>query len=106
MFNRDEIDTLWNDKDQFLKDFRVEILLSDMDASSSIISIDMPRINIKDGLPIEAFAKAKEIFSNFDWLDPKTEVVNVLQQITASNKLQEILDFGVSARPNNFLKDY
>ncbi|XP_028782655.1 formin-like protein 18 [Neltuma alba] len=105
MLNRDEIDTLWNDKDQFPKDFRVEILFSDMDASSSVISIDMPRIEDKEGLPIEAFAKVQEIFSNVDWLDSKTEVVNVLQQITASNKLQEIFESGVSVRPSNLPKD-
>lgn len=76
-----------------------------MDAPSSVISMDMPRIEDKEGLPIEAFAKVQEIFSNVDWLDSKSEIVNVLQQITTSNKLQEILESGVSAIPNNSLNE-
>lgn len=32
MLSRDEIDTLWNAKDQFPKDFRAEVLLSSLDA--------------------------------------------------------------------------
>ncbi|KAJ1381469.1 Tensin-type phosphatase domain, partial [Sesbania bispinosa] len=105
MLNRDEIDMLWNAKDHFPKSFRVEVLFSDMDASSSVISIDLPRIEEKEGLPVEAFAKVKEIFSHVDWLDSKPEVANVLQQITASNILLERLDSGVSASPSSLLKE-
>ncbi|KAL2317980.1 hypothetical protein Fmac_031856 [Flemingia macrophylla] len=97
MLNRDEIDILWNAKDYFPKNFRVEVLFSDMDASSSVISIDLPRVEEKEGLPVEAFAKVKEIFSHVDWLDSKGEVANVLQQITASNFLLERLDSGVAS---------
>ncbi|XP_038700434.1 formin-like protein 18 isoform X2 [Tripterygium wilfordii] len=95
MLNRDEIDILWNAKDQFPKDFRTEILFSEMDSSSSFTSIDFPGIEEKDGLPMEAFAKVQEIFSNADWLeiDPKPDVAaNVLQQIKASNILLENLE--------------
>ncbi|KAF3446202.1 hypothetical protein FNV43_RR11381 [Rhamnella rubrinervis] len=95
MLNRDEIDILWNVKDQFPKDFRAEVLFSEMDAGTSIISIDLPGIEEKEGLPVEAFARVQEIFSNVDWLDPKTDVaLNVLQQISASNVLQGKLDSG------------
>ncbi|XP_068476056.1 formin-like protein 18 isoform X5 [Phaseolus vulgaris] len=103
MLNRDEIDILWNAKDYFPKNFRVEVLFSDMDASSSVISLDLPRIEEKEGLPVEAFEKVKEIFSNVDWLDSKEEVASVLQQITASNILLERLDTGVSAATSGFL---
>ncbi|KAL5783014.1 hypothetical protein ACOSP7_008043 [Xanthoceras sorbifolium] len=93
MLNRDEIDILWNAKDQFPKDFRAEVIFSEMDAGNSIASIDLPGMEEKDGLPIEAFAKVKEIFSNVDWPDPKSELgLNVLQHITASIILQENLE--------------
>ncbi|XP_057424069.1 formin-like protein 18 isoform X2 [Lotus japonicus] len=105
MLNRDEIDMLWNAKDQFPKNFRVEVLFSEMEASSSVISIDLPRIEEKEGLPVEAFAKVKEIFSNVDWLDSKTEVASMLQQITASNILLEKLDSGVSSPTSSLLKE-
>ncbi|KAK9947203.1 hypothetical protein M0R45_012635 [Rubus argutus] len=91
MLNRDEIDILWNIKDQFPKDFRAEVLFSEMDAATSLISIDLPGIEEKDGLPVEAFAKVQEIFSNVDWLDPKTDVaLNVLQRIASSNTIQKL----------------
>ncbi|RVX19714.1 Formin-like protein 18 [Vitis vinifera] len=74
MLNRDEIDILWNSKDQFPKDFRAEVLFSEMDSGNSLITIDLEGVEEKDGLPMEAFAKVQEIFSNVDWLDPKTDV--------------------------------
>ncbi|KAF5456814.1 hypothetical protein F2P56_026253 [Juglans regia] len=93
IINRDEIDILWNCKDQFHKDFRAEVLLSEMDAATSLISIDLPGIKEKEGLPVEAFAKVKEIYSNVDWLDPKADAaLNVLQQIKTSTFLQERLE--------------
>lgn len=71
----------------------MKVLFSEMDAAASLISVDLPGIEEKDGLPMEAFAKVQEIFSNVDWLDPKTDLaLNVLQQISASNVLQGKLD--------------
>ncbi|XP_019458327.1 PREDICTED: formin-like protein 18 isoform X2 [Lupinus angustifolius] len=105
MLNRDEIDILWNAKDYFPKNFRVEVLFSDMDASSSVIPIDLPCIEEKEGLPVEAFAKVKEMFNNVDWLDSNTEVANVLQQITASNILLERLDSSASSPTNKLLNE-
>ncbi|EXB86684.1 Formin-like protein 6 [Morus notabilis] len=81
ILNRDEIDILWNANDQFPKDFRAEVLFSEMDASTSSISIDLPGIEEKEGLPMEAFAKVQEMFSDVDWLDPKADAaLNLLQQ--------------------------
>ncbi|KAF8393037.1 hypothetical protein HHK36_021278 [Tetracentron sinense] len=95
MLNRDEIDILWVARDRFPKDFRAEVLFSDMDAAASLITVDMPGVEEKEGLPMEAFAKVQEIFSTVDWLDPKADAaLNVLQQITASNILQEKLEIG------------
>lgn len=64
-----------------------------MDAAGPPISIDMTGFEEKEGLPVEAFAKVQEIFSNVDWLDPNADAaLNVIQQITASNILQESLE--------------
>ncbi|CAN6582858.1 unnamed protein product [Malus baccata var. baccata] len=90
MLNREDIDILWNVKDQFPKNFRAEVLFSEMDAASSLISIDLPGMEEKDGLPVEAFAKVQEIFSNVDWLDPKADVTHVLQKIASSGVLHKL----------------
>ncbi|KAJ6745355.1 FORMIN-J [Salix koriyanagi] len=91
MFNRDEIDTLWNAKDQFPTDFRAEVLFSEMDSATSIAAIDLPGLEEKDGLPMEAFARVHEIFSNVDWPDTKTDAepqeVQVALQRSAQSKL-------------------
>ncbi|GAV83652.1 FH2 domain-containing protein/PTEN_C2 domain-containing protein [Cephalotus follicularis] len=93
MLNRDEIDILWDAKDQFPKDYRAEVLFSEKDSATSLFPIDLPDFDEKDGLPMEAFAKVQEIFSIVDWLDPKADVaLNVLQHITGSNILQENLE--------------
>ncbi|XP_022756331.1 formin-like protein 13 [Durio zibethinus] len=93
MLNRDEIDILWDAKELFPKEFRAEILFSEMDAASSIISMDFSCFEEKEGLPMEAFAKVQEIFCNVDWLDPRADVAfNMLQQIGASNIVQEKSD--------------
>ncbi|KAM6544111.1 hypothetical protein CsatB_008558 [Cannabis sativa] len=93
MLNHDEIDILWNAKDHFPKDFRAEVLFSEMDTIISLMPVDLPGIEDKEGLPIEAFAKVHEIFSHVDWLDPKTDVaLNTLQQISTSNALHGKMD--------------
>lgn len=44
-------------------------------------------------LPVEAFAKVQELFSCVDWLDPTDDAaLNVLQQVSASNIVDENLD--------------
>ncbi|KAE8652958.1 hypothetical protein Csa_017754 [Cucumis sativus] len=89
ILNREEIDTLWNAKDKFPKDFRAEILFSEMDAGTRTVANDVLCIE-EEGLPMEAFAKVQEIFSHVDWLDPKADVaLNVLHQMNALNIAQE-----------------
>ncbi|KAK2997886.1 hypothetical protein RJ639_026054, partial [Escallonia herrerae] len=91
MLNRDEIDILWDAKDQFPKDFRAEVLFSEMDSAASIVPLDMSCFEEKEGLPLEAFARVQEIFSSVDWLVPNADTaVNVLQQITVKNIVQEL----------------
>ncbi|KAK8706682.1 hypothetical protein V6N13_057761 [Hibiscus sabdariffa] len=91
MLNRDEIDILWNSKDRFPKDFRAEVVFSDMDTRTSAFSNGSSGVEEKGGLPMEAFAKVQEIFSNGDWLSPTTDAANILQHIP-SEKVQEKLE--------------
>ncbi|MED6170823.1 hypothetical protein PIB30_034817 [Stylosanthes scabra] len=95
MLNRDDLDILWDTKDQFPKDLRVEILFSDMETKSSVISVDLPYLEEKDGLPIEAFAKVKKMFSHVDWLET----------IAASNILLERFDGAPSPGTGHLRKD-
>ncbi|OMO90701.1 Actin-binding FH2/DRF autoregulatory [Corchorus olitorius] len=92
ILNREEIDILWNAKDKFPKDFRAEVIFSEMDVASSVISIDLPGTEDKDGLPVEVFAKVQDTFRDVDSLSPKTNIANMLQQISVSNTLQECAD--------------
>ncbi|KAL2502214.1 formin-like protein 13 [Forsythia ovata] len=103
MLNRDEIDILWDAKDQFPKDFRAEVLFSEMDAVASIVPVDFPCFEDKDGLPVEAFSKVHEIFSSVDWLVPKVDVaVDVLQHLTASNVvLEKVETYSHVEKPQN-----
>ncbi|KAL3844083.1 hypothetical protein ACJIZ3_001486 [Penstemon smallii] len=102
MLNRDEIDVFWNVKDQFPKDFRAEVLFSEMDSTSSLVGLDLAGIEDNEGLPIEAFAKIQEIFSNLDWLDPKTDIaLNMIQKMTASTIVQEKLEITRSPSAKN-----
>ncbi|XP_020102865.1 formin-like protein 6 isoform X3 [Ananas comosus] len=93
MLNRDEIDILWDAKDRFPKDFRAEVLLSEMDATNQLITMELASTGEKEGLPVEAFAKVQEIFSNVDWLDAKGDAaLQLLQQITLSSSFGEKRD--------------
>ncbi|XP_047329666.1 formin-like protein 18 [Impatiens glandulifera] len=105
MLNRDDIDILWDAKDQFPKDFRAEIIFSEMNAVSSLVATNFPVIEENKDLPIEAFAKVQEIFSNVDWLDPNKDVaLNMIQKISI---LQDRLEDSCSpqnASEKNMLK--
>ncbi|KAL0404035.1 UNVERIFIED_CONTAM: Formin-like protein 18 [Sesamum radiatum] len=86
MLNRDDIDILWNAKDLFPKDFRAEVLFSEMDTAPSVVLADRPCFEEKDDLPQEAFSKVQEMFSSVDWLVPKGDAtVEVLQNLALSN---------------------
>lgn len=97
--NREEIDILWDVKDHFPKEFRAEVLFSDMDAASFVVPVDLSCFEEKDGLPVEAFAKVNEIFHNVDWLVPNADAaLNVLHQITGANAAQE--------KPNTYFRSH
>ncbi|CAK9148026.1 unnamed protein product [Ilex paraguariensis] len=66
MLNRDEIDILWDAKDQFPKDFRAEVLFSDADTIPSIINTEVGSEdgNETESVSPEEFFEVEEIFSN------------------------------------------
>lgn len=67
----------------------MKVLFSEMNSSSSSVALDLPVIEDKGGLPIEAFANAHEKFRNVDWRDLKADPApNIIQEI-ASNIIEE-----------------
>ncbi|KAL6644183.1 hypothetical protein ACP70R_015791 [Stipagrostis hirtigluma subsp. patula] len=89
MLNRDEIDILWDAKDRFPKEFRAEVLFSEMNTANQLDLLEVAGIGEKEGLPIEAFAKVQEMFSNVDWLDPTGDAaVQLFQRLTSSENVQ------------------
>ncbi|XP_075509886.1 formin-like protein 18 isoform X2 [Primulina tabacum] len=90
ILNRAEIDILWDAKDRFPRDFRAEVIFSEMDAAASTVPLEFSCFEEKDGLPLEAFAKVQEMFSSVDWLVPKGDAaVEVLQNLSLSNAVIE-----------------
>ncbi|XP_073289629.1 formin-like protein 18 isoform X2 [Primulina huaijiensis] len=90
ILNRDEIDILWDAKDRFPRDFRAEVIFSEMDAAASTVPLEFSCFEEKDGLPLEAFAKVQEMFNSVDWLVPKGDAaVEVLQNLSLSNAVIE-----------------
>ncbi|KAF8399537.1 hypothetical protein HHK36_015404 [Tetracentron sinense] len=75
MLNRDEIDVLWDAKDQFPRDFKAEVLFSDTDAVGSNITTEVitEDENETEGASTEEFFEVEEIFSNVDVHDGKGE---------------------------------
>ncbi|KAF8074399.1 hypothetical protein N665_1104s0007 [Sinapis alba] len=98
MLNPDEVDTLWDIKEQFPKGFRVELLFSDMDAASSVDSMDFSCLEEKDGLPIEVFSKVHDFFNQVDWDDQTDATRNMLQHLAIANAAQERADGNSSPR--------
>lgn len=91
MLNKDDIDVLWDAKERFTKDFRAEVLFTDMDTSCTPAApVAMLGGEEKGGLPMEAFAKVQELFNNVDWTDGKGDAaLHFLRQISAVNRFSE-----------------
>ncbi|KAI3513867.1 hypothetical protein L1887_12082 [Cichorium endivia] len=91
MLNHDEIDVCWDKKEQFHKDFKAELLFSEVDAKASIAPVDLSCYE-EEGLPVEAFGKVQEMFSSVDWLVPKSDdALNRLHQMALSDIVNEML---------------
>ncbi|KAI3694846.1 hypothetical protein L1987_77827 [Smallanthus sonchifolius] len=92
VLNRDEIDIHWDAKDQFHKDFRAELLFSDMDASAFMVPVYLSSFE-EEGLPMEAFAKVQDMFGSVDWFVPRSDdALNRLQQMPLSDVVNEMLE--------------
>ncbi|KAL2929961.1 Formin-like protein 13 [Bienertia sinuspersici] len=103
MLNRDDIDILWDTKDYFPKDFRAEVLFSDMNAAASSVAANLSCFEEKEGLPVEAFAKVQEFFSHVDWLDSRSDdAQSVIQKLSASCSSPENFDFAVVPNAESF----
>lgn len=60
-----------------------------MDTANQLGPMEVAGIGEKGGLPIEAFAKVQEMFSNVDWLDPTGDAaVQLFQRLTSSENIQ------------------
>ncbi|XP_042031883.1 formin-like protein 18 [Salvia splendens] len=92
MLTCDELDTVWDAKDHFPKDFRAEVIFSDMDSTSSMEMLDSPTNEEIEGLPIEAFSQVHDIFNDLDWGEIDN-ALNIIQQMTVSSILEEKVDF-------------
>ncbi|KAL0416323.1 UNVERIFIED_CONTAM: Formin-like protein 20 [Sesamum latifolium] len=77
MLTRDDVDVLWDAKDQFSREFRAEVLFSDADSVQSAITTE--EVVSEDGNEVEnaspeEFFEAEEIFSSaVDGQDGKIE---------------------------------
>ncbi|XVF48284.1 hypothetical protein PTKIN_Ptkin03bG0177700 [Pterospermum kingtungense] len=103
VLNCEEIDILWNAKDQFSKDFKAEVIFSEINVATSVISTDLPDIEEKHGLPMQAFAKVQDSFINVDCLSPKTDVANGLQENLETGSLKGVE--GASVLHNDKVKE-
>ncbi|XP_074573432.1 formin-like protein 3 [Curcuma longa] len=93
MLNYDDVDTLWDTKDQFPKRFRAEVLFGD---SNNITPPRAPTVifngEVKGGLPIEAFAKVQELFNSVELLERSDDDAFWLLKQISTNALQEKLE--------------
>lgn len=84
----------------------MKVLFSETDAAASEITLDVAGIEEREGLPIEAFSKVHEMFSNADLLGAKGEVaLNKLEQIgesleTASPRAMDTNTSLLESNPN------
>ncbi|PQQ20487.1 formin-like protein 20 [Prunus yedoensis var. nudiflora] len=90
MLGRDDIDILWDAKDQFSKDFRAEVLFLDADAvvpnlTTVVASEDG---NETGSASPEEFFEVEEIFSNV--MDAQEVKVDFHTSMTHSNTLKDI----------------
>ncbi|KAI7752253.1 hypothetical protein M8C21_001331 [Ambrosia artemisiifolia] len=98
ILDRDEVDIHWDDKEQFHKDFRVELFFLEMDPSASMVPVDLSYFE-EEGLPMEALAEVQDMFGNGDWLAPKSDdALNKLHQMPLSNIANEMLETTIHHR--------
>lgn len=73
LLNLEDVDVVWSAKDQFSKDFKAEVLFSDLDAESDTsteVAVDEDAMEVAS---TEEFFEAEEIFSNPEWHEGQRE---------------------------------
>ncbi|KAK6148579.1 hypothetical protein DH2020_019491 [Rehmannia glutinosa] len=89
MLTRDDVDVLWDAKDQFPREFRAEVLFSDADSIPSVITTEeavSEDDNEIESTSPEEFFEAEEIFSSvIDGQDGKVESDNHTVQSSAQD---------------------
>lgn len=70
LLDRDQIDILWGTKHQFPVDFRVEVIFSEMDATTSIHTSELC------SQEKESFSKVDDAFSHLDWSSKSDHITN------------------------------
>ncbi|KAK6947307.1 Tensin phosphatase, C2 domain, partial [Dillenia turbinata] len=90
MLNCENLDTLWNSKDRFLKGFRAEVLFGEVESISPLRApttiLDGEEIG---GLPIEAFSMVQELFSGVEWVENSDDAALWLLKQLSANVLQD-----------------
>lgn len=67
----------------------LKVLLSEMDTANQLGPMEVAGIGEKEGLPVEAFEKVQEMFSNVDCLDPTGDAaIQLFQRLTSSENIQ------------------
>ncbi|KAK1311884.1 Formin-like protein 3 [Acorus calamus] len=90
MLNREDLDILWDSKERFPKSFRAEVLFGEID-SISPLKAPTATLNGEEhgGLPIEAFSRVQELFSDVKWVDNSGDVALWLLKQISADALQE-----------------
>ncbi|KAJ0559962.1 putative tensin phosphatase, C2 domain, formin, FH2 domain, protein-tyrosine phosphatase [Helianthus annuus] len=110
MLNHDNLDTLWDSKARFPKNFRAEVLFGDVE------NISTPKTPItiltgeeKGGLPIEAFNKVQELFSGIEWGnggdDTALWLVKQLSQLNDAKELSILRNRSTPSSPFDSSED-
>ncbi|XP_076905051.1 formin-like protein 18 [Bidens hawaiensis] len=98
VLSRDEIDIYWDAKDQFHKDFRAELLFSEMDPSAFMVPVYLSSFE-EEGLPVEAFAKVQDMFGTVDWFVPSSnDALSRLHQMPLSDVVNEMFESSLQQR--------
>ncbi|KAJ4960453.1 hypothetical protein NE237_020363 [Protea cynaroides] len=93
ILNHDEVDVLWDSKDQFPKDFKAEVLFLDSDAVGSNIRSEVAAQDgdETEGASTEEFYEVEEIFSNLDGQSGKGD--------TDVQEVSESMFYDMSSKP-------
>ncbi|VFQ82125.1 unnamed protein product [Cuscuta campestris] len=94
MLSREDVDVLWDAKEQFSKDFRAEVLFSDVDSDPPILSTEASNEgeNEAGSASPDEFYEVEEIFSNVaDGQDVRGDLDNRKPESKLDDECQEVV---------------